>query len=107
MLGSKDKVFLSTIDKMIASAQTFEPDIVAVSAGFDGYFNDKMMNFDFSLKAYYECGFKLGRAFKHIFAVLEGGYHDELRECTEAFVNGINVGSRPVRDSFDHNMSIG
>ena len=69
MPGGGDKVFLSTIDKIIAEALKFEPQVVAVSAGFDGYFKDKMMNFDFSLKAYYECGFRLGRAFNNIFAV--------------------------------------
>ncbi|MCD4683795.1 MAG: histone deacetylase [Bacteroidales bacterium] len=108
MLGSDDKVFLSTMDKTIQTAKNFQPDIVAISAGFDGYYKDKMMNFDFSLKAYYECGFKLGRAFKNnIFAVLEGGYHEDIYQCVTNFVEGVNVGSRPVRNRFDFDMSIG
>jgi acetoin utilization deacetylase AcuC-like enzyme len=107
MLGSKDEVFLSTLDKMINEIRQFEPEVVAVSAGFDGYYKDKMMNFDFSLKAYYECGFRLGRAFKNIFAVLEGGYHEDIYLCVSNFVNGINVGSKPVKNWFDHDMSIG
>ncbi|MCD4696152.1 MAG: hypothetical protein K8S16_07905 [Bacteroidales bacterium] len=107
MLGSNDKVFLSTMDKVIAAAKEFEPHIVAVSAGFDGYSKDKMMNFNFSQKAYYECGFKLGRAFKNIFAVLEGGYHEDIYSCVTNFVSGINVGSRPIKNRFDHEMSIG
>ncbi len=108
MLGSDDKVFLSTMDKTIQAAKGFQPDIVAISAGFDGYYKDKMMNFDFSLKAYYECGFKLGRAFKtNIFAVLEGGYHEDIYQCVTNFVDGVNVGSRPIRNRFDFDMSIG
>lgn len=107
MLGSGDKVFLSTMDKIIQAAKDFKPDVVAVSAGFDGYYKDKMLNFDFSLKAYYECGFKLARAFKNIFAVLEGGYHDDIYPCVTNFVNGINVGSRPIKNRFDFDMSIG
>lgn len=107
MPGMDDKAFLSTIDKIIAEAKRFEPEVVAVSAGFDGYVNDKMMNFNISLKAYYECGFKFGRAFRNIFAVLEGGYHDEIYACVTNFVNGINVGSRPVKNRFDFDMSIG
>jgi acetoin utilization deacetylase AcuC-like enzyme len=107
MPGGDDKIFLSTIDKIIVQAQKFEPQVVAVSAGFDGYFKDKMMNFNFSLKAYYECGFKLGRAFNNIFAVLEGGYHEDIYACVTNFVNGINVGSRPLKNRFDFDMSIG
>jgi acetoin utilization deacetylase AcuC-like enzyme len=49
----------------------------------------------------------LRRAFKNIFAVLEGGYHEEILECVTAFVDGINVGSRPIRKRFDENMSVG
>lgn len=107
MLGSKDGVFLSTMDKIISATKEFEPNVVAVSAGFDGYYKDKMMNFDFSLKAFYECGFKLGRAFNNIFAVLEGGYHEDIHPCITNFVSGINVGSRPIKNRFNHDMSIG
>lgn len=107
MPGSKDKALLSTMDKIISIVKEFNPNVVAVSAGFDGYYKDKMMNFDFTLKAYYECGFKLGRAFKSIFAVLEGGYHEDIYPCVTNFVSGINVGSRPVRNRFDHSMSVG
>ncbi|MBN2175551.1 MAG: hypothetical protein JW731_15590 [Bacteroidales bacterium] len=107
MPGSDDKVLLSSLDKAIEIARSFEPDFVGVSAGFDGYHLDKMMNFNFTLKAYYECGFRLGRAFKNIFAVLEGGYHNDIYQCVSHFVEGINVGSRPIKSSFDQMMSIG
>ena len=107
MLGSGDKEFLSAIEKSIEIARKFDPDIVGISAGFDGYYMDRMMNFDYSLKGYYECGFKLGRAFKNIFAVLEGGYHNDIYPCVTNFVEGINVGSRPIKNRFDYEMSIG
>ena len=107
MLGTGDSHFLKATDKIIEKGHQFKPDVVAVSAGFDGYYKDRMMNMDVSLKAYYECGFKLGRAFNNIFAVLEGGYHEDIFICVRDFVEGINVGSRPVRDRFNHEMSIG
>lgn len=107
MPGSKDQVFLSTMVKIIVAIKEFQPIIVAVSAGFDGYFKDSMMNFDFTHKAYYECGFKLGRALNNIFAVFEGGYHEYIYLCVENFVSGINVGSRPIKSSSNHEMSIG
>jgi acetoin utilization deacetylase AcuC-like enzyme len=107
MPGCGDKHFLEAVDKAIQAARQFNPDVVGVSAGFDGYSKDKMMNLDYSLKAFYESGFKLGRAFRKIFAVLEGGYHDEIYECVTRFIEGVHVGSRPVRNRFDHDMSVG
>ena len=58
-------------------------DVVAVSAGFDAYEKDRLLGLKLTQKAYYECGFRLRRSFKNIFAVLEGGYHLELKECIE------------------------
>lgn len=107
MPGAGDEAFLQALDSVIARAHLFEPDVVAVSAGFDGFSDDLLLGLQYSLKAFYECGFRLRRAFSQVFAVLEGGYHSQILECTEAFVSGINVGSRPIRNSFDHNMSIG
>ena len=107
MPGAGDKAFLQALDIVIARAHQFEPDVVAVSAGFDGYDKDLLLGLKYSTKGFYECGFRLRRAFSQLFAVLEGGYHTELRECTAAFVSGVNVGSRPIRNGFDHNMSIG
>ena len=107
MPGAGDEAFLQSLDGIIARAREFNPDVLAVSAGFDGYSDDLLLKLDYSVKAFYECGFRLRRTCPRIFAVLEGGYHDRIRECVEAFVSGVNVGARPVRDSFDHNMSIG
>lgn len=107
MPGSTDKDFLATIEKFIVRGHQFKPDVVGISAGFDGYEHDRLLSLKFTTKAYYDCGFRLRRAFKNIFAVLEGGYHNDLHPCISAFVNGINVGSRPIRNTFNHEMSIG
>jgi len=105
--GSGDDVFFWSLNTIIAKAHLFEPDVVAVSAGFDGHPDDHLLSLNYSQKAFYECGFRLRRAFGQIFGVLEGGYHHQLRECIDAFVSGVNVGSRPIRNNFDHNMSLG
>ena len=105
--GCDDKVFLQVLEKIIAVARDFEPDIIAVSAGFDGFEEDKLLGLKFTHKAYYECGLRLRKNFQHVFAVLEGGYHSKVKECIEAFVNGVNVGARPIKNTFDHEMSIG
>lgn len=105
--GNGDKEFFVALDKAIEAARVFEPDVVAVSAGFDAYVNDRLLQLNFSKKAYYECGLRLRRAFPKIFAVLEGGYHNELRQCIQAFVDGVNVGARPRKNLFDQEMSVG
>jgi len=107
MLGCGDKRFLEAVDQAIEASRKFNPDVVGVAAGFDGYSKDKMMNLNYSLKAFYESGFKMGRAFSNLFAVLEGGYHNDIFECVTQFIEGVHVGSRPVRNRFDHDMSVG
>jgi acetoin utilization deacetylase AcuC-like enzyme len=105
--GNGDKEFLSALEKVITAGQKFNPDVVGISAGFDAYYKDHLLGLKLTQKGYYECGFRLRRAFKNIFAVLEGGYHDEILECVNTFVDGVNVGSRPLRNRFDHEMSVG
>jgi acetoin utilization deacetylase AcuC-like enzyme len=105
--GSGDKEFLDRVDKAIEAAHKFKPDVVALSAGFDGYEKDRLLNLNYSFKGFYECGFRWRRAFPDIFAVLEGGYHNDIKTCVEHFVDGVNVGSRPPKKRFDDMMSVG
>lgn len=105
--GSGDMEFYDVINKAIAAAKNFNADVIGVSAGFDAYEKDRLLALKFTKKGYYECGLRLRRAFSNIFGVLEGGYHNEILECVEAFVEGVNVGSRPRKDLFNQEMSIG
>ncbi|RLD71276.1 MAG: histone deacetylase family protein [Bacteroidetes bacterium] len=105
--GSGDKEFFEALSKVISEARKFKPDVIGISAGFDAYHKDRLLGLKLSQKAYYECGFRLRRAFPHIFAVLEGGYHDDIKECVEHFIDGVNVGARPQKSSFDDMMSMG
>lgn len=107
MAGSGDMEFFGALNKAIAAAKKFNPDVVGVSAGFDAYEKDCLLGLKFTKKGYYECGLRLRRAFPNIFGVLEGGYHYEIMECVEAFVEGVNVGARPRKSMFDPNMSLG
>ena len=107
MAGAGDKDFMKVIDQAIVKAKEFEADVIAVSAGFDAYEKDRLLALKYSMKSYYECAFKLRRSFRNIFAVLEGGYHLEIMDCVEIFIEGIKVGARPPKDRFDHSMSLG
>lgn len=107
--GSGDKEFLDAIHKAIGRIRIFDPDVIAVSAGFDGYEKDKLLDLNYSLHAFYEAGYQLKKAFRYkkVFAVLEGGYHDDLREAVDRFVEGINKGALPPKIKYDPDMAIG
>jgi acetoin utilization deacetylase AcuC-like enzyme len=88
--GSGDRELLESVDTAIHRAELFKPDVVGVSAGFDGYGEDRLLGLQYTLDGYYQCGSQLARTFDHVFAVLEGGYHLDIRKCTEAFLRGVN-----------------
>ncbi|HEX6976860.1 MAG TPA: histone deacetylase [Patescibacteria group bacterium] len=68
------KKFSSQVEKI---QQTFSPDIVLVSAGFDTHKRDPMRGFSLEEKAYFEMTKKLTDTFANIpvISVLEGGYN--------------------------------
>ena len=88
--GSGDRELLKAVDTAIRRAKDFKPDFVGVSAGFDGYIKDKLLGLNYTLDGYYQCGKRLSQSFDHIFAVLEGGYHADIKKCTEQFILGVN-----------------
>ena len=81
---------LEAVDLAIEKGVDFKPDVVGVSAGFDGYHADRLLDLNYTLEGYYQCGRRLGQVFGHIFAVLEGGYHLDIRKCTEHFISGVD-----------------
>lgn len=92
--GSGDRELLEAVDAAIIRAEAFKPDVVGVSAGFDGYREDRLLDLQYSLEGYYQCGKRLRQSFNHIFAVLEGGYHMEIKDCCEHFIQGVSFTQR-------------
>jgi len=88
--GSGDRELLEVVDKAIARAVEFKPDAVGVSAGFDGYIDDRLLDLRYTLDGYFQVGNKLAASFDHIFAVLEGGYHLDIPYCVHQFIRGVN-----------------
>ena len=86
-LNMDESRYLSQVE---GAFQGFDCDIVGVSAGFDTYLEDwgKLLKI--------EDYRKIGRAIRegaercggHRFAVLEGGYHPDLKWCIKSFVEG-------------------
>jgi acetoin utilization deacetylase AcuC-like enzyme len=88
--GSGDEILLESLKKIIKRAREFEPNYVGIYAGFDGYYADTLLNLNYSLRGFYECGKIIKQNFDQVFAVLGGGYHQDLTKCIFAFTKGVN-----------------
>ncbi len=86
--GTGPEKFMAAFAEAIRAAQDFQPQLIAVSAGFDSYKGDPITDMALSVGAYRQIGAALGRLGRPCFAVLEGGYAEELTDCVEAFISG-------------------
>lgn len=105
--NSGEKDFLKAVDKAIETAKKVDADIIAVSAGFDGFRKDRLLDLMYSYHSFYECGYRLRKNFKNVFAVLEGGYHEDLKMCTDMFLDGVNKGAKPSKIKWNPDLSVG
>ncbi len=89
--GSGDDMLLDGIEKFWPVMMQFNPDVIAVSAGFDGHKDDPLLQLNFSTQVFYWVGRKLAWSKIPIFAILEGGYNIEILPlCIYNFLAGIN-----------------
>lgn len=89
--GSGDDIFKDAFEHYLPIAQQFNPDVVAVSAGFDGHQYDLLLHLKYSTGLYFHLGNWLAEAFPRLFATLEGGYNvSELPKCVFSFLAGVN-----------------
>lgn len=98
--GSADDIFWQGMNFIQPIAKAFNPDVVAVSAGFDAHHLDPLLQLRLSLNCYYRCGLWLSDHFSNIFAILEGGYNLRiLPMAIEQFYCGINNKPEPHPDT--------
>lgn len=81
--------FLSALSEGIKKVEEFNPDLLAISAGFDSYKLDPITNLSLELDTYRQTGRMLAGLKKPTFAVLEGGYSRDLPECVYQFLEGL------------------
>jgi len=89
--NTDDNLYLKNIKKAVKEIKKRKFNILAVSAGFDTFKKDKLMGFSLNLKTYKEIGKLVKKNFKKSFAILEGGYHNKIKDCVKNFVNGVNT----------------
>ncbi|MBE7412852.1 MAG: histone deacetylase [Leptospiraceae bacterium] len=91
--GSSDSDYLAAFDKLIEKEiDSFSPDFILISAGFDAHKNDPLGGMDLSTKAFEKFSiFMKRKASEHcdnrLISFLEGGYDlKALAECVESHI---------------------
>ncbi|MFP4115754.1 MAG: histone deacetylase family protein [Candidatus Aenigmatarchaeota archaeon] len=84
-----DEEYLAALDEILSTTGEFE--LVAVSAGFDGYKNDPLASqIRLSKDCYEKIGERIGELGAPVFCILEGGYAaDDLGEMIYQFLDGL------------------
>jgi acetoin utilization deacetylase AcuC-like enzyme len=78
---------MAQIERALQTLLDFEPDLLLVSAGFDGYDGDPIMEMMLQPEDFATCGKWLRECGVHAGAILEGGYSDELPNLVDAFLS--------------------
>ena len=81
--------YLATLAEGLKEVERFNPDLLAISAGFDSYKLDPITSLTLEQETYREIGKMLSGLNKPAFAVLEGGYSRDLPECVYQFLSGL------------------
>ncbi len=117
--GSADDIFLHAFKNYLPIIEQFDPDVLAISAGFDGHRYDPILQLKFTANAFYDVGKLISNQCPSIFAVLEGGYNTEvLPHCIFNFIAGINneaipyneghsSSSRTIWEQYDFDLHLG
>ncbi len=74
------------IEHALETLLAFKPELLLVSAGFDAYDGDPIMQMTLQPEDFQTCGRWLREAGLPAGAILEGGYSDALPELIDAFL---------------------
>jgi len=88
--GTDELGYMATFSKAIDEVKKFDPDHLAVSAGFDTYKSDPLTGLRLEISTYEKIGTAIHELGKPVFAVLEGGYSEDLPECIRQFLKGLD-----------------
>jgi acetoin utilization deacetylase AcuC-like enzyme len=90
--GVDEESYFENFDFALKEIKKFNPDLIAVSAGFDTHKNDPVTMGGLGLdeKSYRKIGELISSSKKPSFAVLEGGYGKEFPESIHEFLIGFS-----------------
>jgi len=81
--------YLNVFERTLKEVQDFNPALLAVSAGFDAYEGDPITQMNLEKKTFHAIGARLALLDKPVFAILEGGYSQDLGACIFEFLSGL------------------
>lgn len=85
--GTPRAQHLAAIERALQALLDFKPDLLLVSAGFDAYARDPIMQMTLLPEDFATCGKWLRESGVAAGAILEGGYSDDLPELIDAFLS--------------------
>lgn len=84
-----DEEYLRVLGEALREVEKFDPDVIAVSAGFDTHKYDPVCSLGLSTEAFTKIGRMIAGLNRKTFAVLEGGYGRDMPQCVLNFLRGL------------------
>ena len=86
--GTEEGDYFPALESALKKIGDFKPDLLGLSMGFDTYEKDPLTQFGLAKKDYRKIGQWIKEFKLPAFALLEGGYHDDLPFLIEEFLAG-------------------
>lgn len=84
-----DEEYIRVLGMALKEVEKFDPDLLAISAGFDTHKHDPVCTLGLSSSSYATIGRMIAELNRKTFAVLEGGYGRALPKCILHFLRGL------------------
>ena len=81
--------YRGALSEALARVLSNDPQVIAVSAGFDAYARDKIAQQTLEVEDFHWLGGELRKTGVPFFSVLEGGYSDDLPQLILAYLKGV------------------
>ncbi|HAM72181.1 MAG TPA: histone deacetylase [Verrucomicrobiales bacterium] len=88
--------YRQVLQRALEDLARFRPEVVGVSAGFDGYARDPLAQGTLEAEDFLWLGSEFRRLGIPVFHVLEGGYSDDLPELVLAYLTGLSGRGQPT-----------
>jgi len=87
--GTAREEYRATLARALDDVKRFQPDLMAVSAGFDAYARDPLAEGSLLAEDFHWIGESLQKMGVPMFSLLEGGYSRDLPELIFAYLKGV------------------
>ncbi len=88
-VGTGPEEYLTIFKQAIDEVKIFKPNLLAISAGFDTYKNDPLTGLALEMETFKKIGQIIAGLGLPLFAVLEGGYSQDMPQCLYNFLKGL------------------